>query len=250
MNPKVSIIIPTYNNLKNLRLCINSIKNQTFSNYEVWIIDGASTDKTTTFLETLKAPFFWKSEKDNGIYDAMNKGISFAKGEWLYFLGADDEIAKNTTLKDIFDKKISGKISIISGKVSYKEGSNPFIYNKKNNTKTPSWSFLMWIRNGLHHQGTFYKKELISTQMYTVSYKILADYALNLQLYKKNNTCFLIEDIIAKCSAEGVSKKGGWEIYKEEIILKSKNSSKIFFPLFYLISVTKYVLKKRIDGKK
>ncbi len=250
MNPKVSIIIPTLNNLENLRECIDSIKKQIFTEYEVWVIDGKSSDKTVEFLENLEAPFFWKSEEDNGIYDAMNKGISLAKGDWLYFLGADDELFSENVLQTVFSKEKYKTISLISGKVIYKKGNRPFIYSKKKNIKSPSWSFLMWIRNGLHHQGTFYKKELFSKHKYNISYKILADYALNLQLYRKNEKCFLIEEIIAKCSTEGVSKKGGKKIYKEEVMLKSQNSYRILFPVFYLISGIKYGLKKRVDGKK
>ena len=72
---------------------------QRFTDYEVWIIDGASTDGTQEYLKTLDQRFNFISEEDSGIYNAMNKGIEKSKGEWLYFLGADDKFLSNQKLR-------------------------------------------------------------------------------------------------------------------------------------------------------
>jgi len=236
LNPKVSIIIPTYNNLKNLRLCIDSLKKQTFLNYEVWVIDGASTDKTTDFLKTLTSPFHYLSEKDTGIYNAMNKGVTLAKGDWLYFLGADDKLAKPTTLQEVFGLNIPKDTMIISGKVIM----NP----KKNRIKSPSWNFSMWIRNGAHHQGTFYKKELFTNHAYNETYQILADYDLNLQLYQEKKECFLIDTTVAICSKKGISSQIKWAMYQEELQLKIAKTPAVLTPVFQLLVICKYLVKK------
>ncbi|MDR2410857.1 MAG: glycosyltransferase, partial [Bacteroidales bacterium] len=86
--PVLSIIIPTYNSSKTINRCLDSILCQSYSNYEILVMDGLSSDNT---LELVKAYNDRRiqiySGKDNGIYDAMNKGIALAKGEWLYFSG-------------------------------------------------------------------------------------------------------------------------------------------------------------------
>jgi glycosyltransferase involved in cell wall biosynthesis len=101
-----SIIIPTFNSEKVLRECLNSIVEQTFNNYEIILIDGLSTDSTVDIIKeySLNNPnIHWVSEKDLGIYDAMNKGIKIANGEWVYFLGSDDKLSSNNALQEIFN---------------------------------------------------------------------------------------------------------------------------------------------------
>ena len=77
---------------------VDSIKNQNFKDYEVWIIDGGSSKDTFDYLTKLKAPFFYQSEADQGIYDAMNKGIKLSRGDWFYFLGTGDTLKEKHTL--------------------------------------------------------------------------------------------------------------------------------------------------------
>lgn len=217
-----------------------------YKNYEVWIIDGNSDDSTTTFLKTLSSPFYWISEKDSGIYDAMNKGIALSKGEWFYFLGADDQLINKTILNTLFSEKIPEHISLIAGSIVYDKKSTPFIYSKNKTIKTASWSYLMWIRNGLHHQGTFYRKRLFNKNRYHLGYKILSDYAFNISLFVLKNKCLTTDVLIAKCQGNGISKSGNFNMYMEEVQLKSDQSHWILKPLFFVISFTKYVLRKVI----
>jgi glycosyltransferase involved in cell wall biosynthesis len=91
--PKVSVIIVTYNAVKTLQAALDTIYSQTYPNIEVVVIDGLSTDGTVEILKANDAKIaFWKSEKDTGVYDAMNKAVTQVTGEWVYFLGADDEL--------------------------------------------------------------------------------------------------------------------------------------------------------------
>ena len=102
----VSIIIPTYNSEDYLNQALKSIVNQTFKDIEVLIMDGLSSDKTVEIAEKFKQDLPQiqiYSDKDNGIYDAMNKGIKKAKGEWIYFMGSDDTFYENKTLQNFKD---------------------------------------------------------------------------------------------------------------------------------------------------
>ncbi len=230
-----------------MKECIKSIKGQTYSNFEVWIIDGASSDGTYDYLKTLEPPFNWISEKDNGVYEAMNKGIELSKGEWLYFLGADDIFFDKDTLASIFKANIDSKFDLIIGSVRYNFSVQDSLFLKKNDGNvSSSWSKKMWIKNTLHHQGILYKKSLFEKQYYSIKYKILADYALNLNLYEKGIKAFTTEQIIAVCGTNGLSKGYHWKMYQEEISLKTNQSSIVLQPLFFVISSIKYLIKKQI----
>lgn len=242
--PLISIIIPVLNNFDGLQKSIESIKKQLFTNYEVWVIDGESDERTLSYLSALKFPFQFISEKDNGIYDAMNKGIQLVKGEWLYFLGSGDVLYNENVLNNIFGSKTYHNYKIISGKVLYEGENSPFIYNKNKREKEPSWSLLMWVRNGLHHQGTFYRKCIFKDYIYSNNYQILSDYYLNLVLFKQGFSCKIVPLRIAVCDSNGISKQGRWLDYKEEIRLKKELSSVLLQPFFYFVSLAKFIFSK------
>ncbi|MEI6611112.1 MAG: glycosyltransferase, partial [Deltaproteobacteria bacterium] len=89
--PSISIIVAVFNGVKTLQQCIDSVAQQSYANKELIIIDGGSKDGTLNLLKTNgKQISYWISEPDSGIYNAWNKGLVQAKGEWICFLGADD----------------------------------------------------------------------------------------------------------------------------------------------------------------
>ncbi len=178
----------------------------------------------------------------------MNKGIQLSKGKWLYFLGADDRLFNIDVFFKFSKLSFSNKTSIIAGKVQYHKDDVPFIYSKKKSIKNPSWNFSMWIRNGLHHQGTFYKRVLFKKNKFDLKFTILADYAFNLNAYRKKVQCFKTDLTIAKCSGKGISKSGTWTLYKEECSLKIKESSLVFGLFHYFVIIVKFLLRKRING--
>lgn len=91
----LSVIIPTYNSENTIEKCLDSLLAQTFKDFEICIIDGGSLDNTLTIATCYRTQFKnirIVSEPDEGVYDAMNRGIDFASGKWLYFLGSDDKV--------------------------------------------------------------------------------------------------------------------------------------------------------------
>ena len=101
---KLSIITINLNNKEGLQKTIESIVNQTFRDYEFIIIDGGSNDGSIDVIELYKENItYWISEPDKGIYNAMNKGISIAKGEYYYFLNTGDRLISNDVLEKIFE---------------------------------------------------------------------------------------------------------------------------------------------------
>ncbi|MDB5089026.1 MAG: glycosyltransferase, partial [Mucilaginibacter sp.] len=102
--PFISIIVPTYNAEKTLRMCIDSVVSQSYRQKEIWIVDNQSDDSTISIINeyvTLYSYIKYISGKDRGIYDAMNKGIGVANGRWLYFLGSDDTLHDKNVLTAI-----------------------------------------------------------------------------------------------------------------------------------------------------
>ena len=184
---------------------------------------------------------------DTSVYDAMNKGIENANGEWLYFLGDDDKLVSPDTLAKVFADKAYRENKLLIGNISYNYSNADSYFLKKNDgTLKPSWSFKLWIKNSLHHQGLFYKNTLFKNANYALEYGILSDYHFNLGLYKKQIKVSYLNQVIAICGTNGISKKYDWKTYKEEIQLKVSRSSKILQPLFFGISFLKYLVKKKI----
>ena len=102
-NLKLSIITVNLNTLEGLKRTYESIVSQTFKNYESLVIDGGSTDGSKEFIEQHQDKFsYWCSEPDKGIYNAMNKGIVRAKGEYLNFMNSGDCFASENTLTEVF----------------------------------------------------------------------------------------------------------------------------------------------------
>ena len=115
--PFFSIIIPTFNSACHIKSCLNSIVCQNYLDWEVLIMDGVSKDDTVKIAESYSdSRIHVYSEPDKGIYDAMNKGIKKAQGEWLYFLGSDDWLVDNEVLANV-SNQLSHDLDVFYGDV-------------------------------------------------------------------------------------------------------------------------------------
>ena len=206
----------------------------------MWIIDGGSVDGTKAFLKTVTGTVYFISEKDSGIYDAMNKGLSKGKGEWFLFLGADDKLFDNKVLETVFGQTDYEKESLIIGNVvySFSEQEKKLIFFNS------SFSRKLWIKNTVHHQSVFYRNTIFKERKYSLDYKILSDYSLNLSLYKDKITHVKLNNTIAVCAPDGVSKQYNWDLYREDALLKIEASNILLSPLFYLLSSLKFLIRK------
>ena len=128
--PKITIITIVFNNREGFIKTLNSVVSQTYKNKEYLVIDGGSTDGT---LDVIKhnSNFidYWVSEKDRGIYDAMNKGLAKANGEWVIFMNSGDVFSESDVLSKIFDSTIIENVDLIYSDY-YTEGDGLKILNK------------------------------------------------------------------------------------------------------------------------
>jgi len=239
---KISIIIPVFNAVTTLPKALQSVLNQSFADREIIIVDGGSTDGTVDYLKGLpNGSVIWISGKDEGIYDAMNKGVSMSSGEWIYFLGADDELAVGI-LETIAPKMASG-YQVVFGDVKFENGYRMVSYLK----------LRTWLQNTLHHQSAFYSRSLFVNFHYDISFRIMSDYELNLLVYSKSLPTLYIPVIIALCHSGGASSQ--WTLGLEETnlirerFIKSRLKSKALSLILSLYYVQKQ-LRKRIYGHK
>lgn len=201
MNKKLSIITINYNDLEGLKRTVESVVNQTWQEFEYIIIDGGSTDGSAEYIESQKQYFdYWVSEPDKGIYNAMNKGIAKATGEYLLFLNSGDHLFSDTVLEknhhylEKFDL-VYFNIEIANGKsskiVSYPE----------------KLSFSFFYSATICHQSTLIKKTLFETVgLYDENLKFVSDWKFfMLSLFRFNCSYMKIDTVFTTYYLDGIS---------------------------------------------
>lgn len=201
-----SIVIPTYNSAKTLVRCLDSIVGQDYTNFEICFVDGVSTDDTLSIIAAyqLTHPCIkFISEPDKGIYDAMNKGINMATGQWLYFLGSDDTLYSNKVLSAIAAKiSTSVNAKVIYGSVIMR-GQNQ--WNLDNVVYDGEYTIEKFIDRNICHQAMFYNHSFLKTiGGFNLKYVTDADFDLNLRCYARAKFDF-IDLIIANFFVGGAS---------------------------------------------
>ncbi len=169
---KVSVITINHNNANGLEKTIKSVISQTYRDYEYIVIDGGSNDGSKEIIEKQTTKItYWISEKDKGIYNAMNKGIQQAKGTYCLFLNSGDTLVDNNVL----DKVFSGNNTedILYGELIFDFGKE----NKKLEKLPDSITIEHLFKDNIWHPASFIKRQLFeSIGLYNESYKIAADY--------------------------------------------------------------------------
>lgn len=185
---KLSIITVNYNNSDGLQRTINSVIEQTWHDFEWIIIDGGSADGSKELIEQNKDSFsYWCSESDNGIYHAMNKGISQANGDYLLFLNSGDSL---------FDKDVLHKFSqlnldadIIAGQVV--RGDNGKLIRIYDDDV-----FIQIFKGTLNHQGSFIRKSLFDNNRYDENLKVVSDWKFWIESIVWNNASVCYTDLV------------------------------------------------------
>jgi glycosyltransferase involved in cell wall biosynthesis len=201
MSPLVTIIVPTYNSEAKLEKCLRSILNQSYSNIELLIIDGGSTDNTLKIIKKYQSEhpsFRYVSEPDKGIYDAMNKGIALASGDWLYFIGSDDYIFDEAVFEEIFTNT-----SLIGNDVIYGDVWNEHL----NGRYAGVFSYEKLTETFICHQAIIYHRRVFEKLgSFNTDYRVYAHIALDIQAFcNKELTWGYTDTIIAFYGAGGYS---------------------------------------------
>ena len=202
---KLSIIISTLNIAKTLQRCLDSIAVQNYKNIELILIDGGSNDGTVEIIKNNSSIIAnYISEKDNGIYDAWNKGVALAKGDWIYFIGGDDKLFEESTISKIIHrlKILPEETMIVYGSIlATKSDGHSKTYGKAWNEISENMNSFMCIP----HQGTFHSSKLVKKYGFDSNLKIAGDYKLIMQSLKYAKPIFLDDIIVANQNVYGVS---------------------------------------------
>lgn len=202
MEKKLSIITINFNNCDGLKKTIESVKSQSYKDFEYIIIDGGSNDGSVEIIKEYKSVIdYWVSEPDKGIYNAMNKGVKSAAGKYCLFLNSGDYLYSDKSLS-LF-KEDKSNFDIISGYAYYADIKG----NLKKIRKIYDYiSMAELIKESLPHPSTFIKRELLIKNPYDENFKICSDWKFFLeQLVIKNSSFKVLPGIISVFELGGVS---------------------------------------------
>lgn len=238
-----------------------SVFKQTYENFELIVIDGVSTDGTLDVIEKYKNKIsVFVSEPDTGIYNAMNKGVERAKGDFLVFLNAGDEFYDENVLKNVANA-IEGNSDIKflfgDGEIYSENGLPLKIVTRKNINNIVSL-----LNDNFLHQSCFYHKSLFENKKYNETFKISGDSEFNLNYVMKNNfPALYYPAVLSKFYLGGISsakkarhtmkkehKRVAYSFYSEHRILRILYDADNFFKK-YFNSIFKY-LKNSVLAKK
>lgn len=221
---RITIAIATFNCINHFEQCIESIIHQKYPNFEIIIVDGQSTDGTTEIIKEYVEIYNYisfVSEPDKGVYDAMNKALCMATGDYLIFLGSDDHFVANDVLERV-SYYLKNNDTIYYGNVLRSISED--IYCQKFNR------FKLAVKN-ICHQSIFYPRSVYKAFQYSIRYKLFADYVYNLHLWNKY-TYEYIPLVITYFSQTGISSTNIDEEFKKDYaVLRKKKLG--FLPYWY-----------------
>ena len=238
----ISVITINYNNLEGLKRTIESVFQQTSSDYEYIIIDGGSKDGSAELIEKHKERFsYWTSEPDGGIYEGMNKGISHATGKYCLFLNSGDEFAEKGVLEKV-NIAINGEADFYVGSMLREDWNKGVVIPPK----TISASYML-IRS-LPHQSMFIRTELLKNNNFDTKYRIIADWEQQVREIVLNDATYRRLDFdISKFDVLGVSntktsesnserEKATHALFSKSIIESLRGRDKLETKLLYSMS--------------
>ena len=200
MHSKISIIMVCYNSASTIRRALESIKIQTYKPIELIVVDGQSTDNTLSIVnEFLGIHKLVISEKDNGIYDAMNKGVTLSTGEVIFFLNSDDAFSDAKVVEDAMAMFTGNPaIDMLYGDVLMRFPDKDQYRTYKNVSKKNI------LHTGICHQAVFSRKALFAEcGLFNTNYKINADFDWLIRVFRSSKNCRYFPRLISIFYAGG-----------------------------------------------
>ena len=231
LSPKVTIITVVFNAAQEIETTLKSIFEQNYVSKEVIIIDGGSTDGTLEIISKFKHKIdYFTTEQDSGIYDAMNKGIKVAGGEWICFMNAGDIFNSNEILKNIFfQRKLDADILVGDCVVDYKSFTKR-VNVKKNGLLNYGMTFC--------HQSVFVKTRIYREKYFDLRFKIAADFNFFIWCLTTGKKFKTYDFPFSLISVEGVSDKMRTRVLIENRqIIREHSKSNMKVELIYVFKI-------------
>jgi glycosyltransferase involved in cell wall biosynthesis len=220
--PLISIISVVFRARQQLPALLSSIFRLKSDSVELIVVDGGSDDGTREFLlEHNQDIDYWLSERDGGIYDAMNKGIAASRGTFLFHLNAGDKLL-DLPLREL-ELALESDVAAVAFRVSI-DGELEF---------KPSYGLELRFNNTLHHQGTFYRRDGFPT--YDTGYKVFADFDVNQKLALRGSRVALCDRVVALHGTDGVSGVGTRALFAEFFGVIARNHGWSSVPIAWIL---------------
>jgi len=230
-NPKISVVTVCYNVSDSIEKTILSVINQKYSNIEYIIVDGGSKDGTIDIIKKYEDHIAkWVSEPDKGIYDAMNKAIDMATGEWINFMNAGDMFVDCNVLKALSEVFEERHDVIYGNTIFYGRGKQKLRKGQKIHKQLPRFV----------HQSSFVLTSLTKERKYDLNYKIAADHAFFYNLYKEGKEFFYVDQVISMFNNDGISANHRFIVYNEVCEIEGLRPS--------VIKMIKYKIEDCLPG--
>lgn len=229
---KLSIITVNYNNAEGLNRTLRSVEMQSCLELEHIIIDGGSSDESICIIESYEARYeslrtdgcrdyplvSWVSEKDGGIYDAMNKGVSRATGEYLYFLNSGDLLTSPTVLKEMIGQ-LDGTDFVIGRVIMSRNGR---VVGQSALLSEKDMSMYHMYLHGINHQSALIKRDLLKKNPYDVTVRMSADWIFFVQAIVLNGASTKFIDLFfANYDLSGISSDTQAIVREKESLLET-----------------------------
>jgi glycosyltransferase involved in cell wall biosynthesis len=247
---EITVITVCLNAEKTIERTFQSVIVQTEKQFEYLIIDGKSTDNTIDIIKKWESRFReagivfrWLSEQDSGLYDAMNKGAEFAKGDWLLYMNADDEFADEKAIEKAL-KYLQKDADVLYGNTIFVNGSQEE-FRKALPIET--------IRKHLPFipQSAFVKSDIQRRYGFDVRYELSTDYECFLRMYLGECNFVQTDVTFSKFHAGGVSTQDVWKVYKDDINVKHKYQIlNKYSPIQLMKYIRKYIVVKIAKRRK
>lgn len=238
--PTFSIIIACKNPGPRLATAFASVHAQQHVKLELIVVDGASSDGTPAWLETHRATIATLiSEPDAGLYAAMNKGLAAARGEWVYFLGANDRLVGDMVLSETVNWMKKTEAGVVAAEAAYDDGR---IYKLRSQVNAIA-------RNFVHRPAAFYRRSLFEENgAFDASLAVMADYDFHVRLWKGHVRFKPIPLRIAACGVGNASDSGRWRGYREEIAVRHRYFGPARCLPWDLLTVLRFLGKTSVRG--
>lgn len=237
---KISVVTVCYNAVQTLEKTMLSVLNQTYPDVEYIIIDGGSTDGTVDIIKKYADRLaYWVSEPDKGIYDAMNKGIKVATGEWICFLNSGDSFYERAILEKVFKD-----VDINNDFVDVIYGDMILNYSFVDLISYPLSLSMFNQTFPFSHPSSFVKLVYMKSMYFDTQYKFAADYDFFLKLYCEKKKFAYKNMIISIFEAEkGASSKNKIRTWKEVMRINGNNRSVHYYPILVILIIKMQISK-------
>jgi len=245
MQPKLSVITIVYNNVKDIERTMLSVLNQTYTNIEYIIIDGRSTDGTLEVIQKYNSKLAKViSEPDKGIYDAMNKGLSLATGNYILFMNSGDEIYSPETVAEIFENRPLADIYYGETEM-FNEAWESLGQRRHRTPENFNWKSFRYGMN-ISHQAIYVKRSL--AEPFDLQYKYSSDIDWIIRAAKNASNIVNTQMYVAKYLVGGLSKKKHLASLKERFRIFTKYYGLIpnlINHIFIFFNLAQYYIKHR-----